>query len=193
MQRVAVFVDYQNVYKRARECFGWSGMPHMIGQVDPVKLGVRLAAGADRKLTHLGFYRGMPSSKHDAKGFGACQRQVSAWERQKVAVTTRPLNYRNPLEPKEKGIDVRIALDFVMMAMRDEYDVGILFSADTDLLPALESVREIKGPGAVEVAAWVPDYGYANRLQIDQMWCHLLKRDDFHHLFDPTDYTKARR
>lgn len=103
MQRVAVFVDYQNVYKRARECFGYPGMPHMIGQVDPVKLGVRLATGDNRRLTHLRFYRGMPSSKHDPKGFGACQRQVDTWTSNKVTVTTRPLNYRDPTDPKEKA------------------------------------------------------------------------------------------
>lgn len=81
--------------------------------------------------------------------------------------------------------------------MRDECDVGILFSADTDLLPALESVLEIKGPGSVEVAAWKSDTPghYANRLQLpDQnLWCHLLDRAEYHRLFDPKDYVKASR
>ncbi len=162
-----------------------------------MKLGVRLAAGDQRKLTHLRFYRGMPSSKHDSKGFGAAQRQNASWEANKVTVITRPLNYRDPMNPKEKGIDVRIAIDFVAMAMRGEYDVGILFSADTDLLPAIEAVLELKGPGSAEVAAWKSDKPgvYANRLQLPEhnLWCHILERTDFHHLFDPRDYLKASR
>lgn len=194
-QRVAVFVDYQNVYKRARQCFCNRDAPHMQGQVDLLRLGMRLARGGDRKLTSLRVYRGMPSSKHDEKGFAACQRQVAHWQQQKITAVTRPLNYRDPQAPKEKGIDVQIAIDFVMMAQRDEYDVGILFSADTDLLPALEAARAIKGVGAVEVAAWVPSQGYANRLDLKDptVWCHLLNREDYTHLFDPTDYNRKPR
>jgi hypothetical protein len=60
-------------------------------------------------------------------------------------VCTRLLNYRDPSEPKEKGIDVLLAIDFVMMAMRREYDIGVLCSADTDLVPTLEAVVTLKG------------------------------------------------
>ncbi len=41
---------------------------------------------------------------------------------------------------QEKGIDVALAVDFVTMVARGECDVAILFSSDTDLLPALEAV-----------------------------------------------------
>jgi uncharacterized LabA/DUF88 family protein len=34
-------------------------------------------------------------------------------------------------------------LDLAVMAIRDEYDVGILFSTDTDLKPALELVADL--------------------------------------------------
>ena len=41
-----------------------------------------------------------------------------------------------------------LALDFVAMAMRGEYEVGILMSTDTDLKPALELVAQMTtGPG----------------------------------------------
>lgn len=102
----------------------------------------------------------MPSSRHDPKGFGACQRQVSFWSGQAlVGAITRPLNYRDRARPVEKGIDVQIAVDFVRGAIEDKFDVGVLFSCDTDLLPALEAVIDLKGPESCEVAAWVPDHG----------------------------------
>ena len=76
-----------------------------------------------------------------------------------MTVITRDLRYppdwpRRPAQ--EKGIDVALAVDFVMMAARGEYDVGILFSSDTDLVPALEAVIALRpdDPPACEVAAW---------------------------------------
>lgn len=72
---------------------------------------------------------------------------LAIWRQNRlVTVSTRPLNYRNPKEPKEKGIDVLIAIDLV--------DVGILCSADTDLVPALEAVVRLKGESARETAGW---------------------------------------
>ena len=39
---------------------------------------------------------------------------------------------------EEKGIDVLIALDLALGARDDRYDVAVLVSADTDLVPAIE-------------------------------------------------------
>ena len=41
----------------------------------------------------------------------------------------------------EKQVDVRIAVDLVSMAQRDEYDVAYLLSADGDFVPAVEEAR----------------------------------------------------
>jgi hypothetical protein len=196
-QRLMVFIDYQNVYKGARSAFSVGPpdqRPHVFGQVRP--LAVAAAVRAGRTVEQVSVYRGMPSSKHDPKGFGACERQVAAWRAKNINVVTRPLNYREPHNPKEKGIDVRLAIDFVMKAMRDEYDVGILFSGDTDLLPAAEAVLELKGPGSVEFAAWLPGDGRAaNRLRaLDSngkaAWCHLLDERVYKTTEDLTDYNK---
>lgn len=74
-------------------------------------------------------------------------------------------------KPREKGIDVALAIDFVTMAVRGEYDVGILFSTDTDLKPALEAVAQLGTGVRAEVAAWSGD-GHNRRLSISsrQLW-----------------------
>lgn len=41
----------------------------------------------------------------------------------------------------EKAVDVKIAIDMVVMAERGEYDTAYLFSADGDLTPAVAAVR----------------------------------------------------
>lgn len=41
----------------------------------------------------------------------------------------------------EKQVDVRSAVDLVGKALRDEYDVAYLLSADGDFVPAVQEVR----------------------------------------------------
>jgi uncharacterized LabA/DUF88 family protein len=42
----------------------------------------------------------------------------------------------------EKGVDVQIAVDICMKAVRNEYDCLVLVSSDTDLIPAIKEVRQ---------------------------------------------------
>lgn len=202
LTRVAVFIDYQNVYMRAKELFAPPGAPFVEGQVYPRRLGVLLtqrgrSVDGERQLEFVKVFRGEPSPKHSPIGQAACQRQVRYWSSQaQVEAVTRPLHYysagyRNGVEQfesREKGIDVLIALAIALGAERDEYDVAVLFSADTDLLPALEQARA--AGKKVEVAAWKPDRGYASRLTLRGMWCHYLGRTDYQMVADPTDYTR---
>ena len=122
----------------------------------------------------------------DKRGYDACQRQVAHWNSVPgVRTLTRPLNYREPNRPREKGIDVALAIEMVRGAVDGRFDVAVLFSGDTDLLPAAEFVRERLGDEAIEFAAWKPIDGSAARvLQIDG------RRSRFH-LFDETWYRKA--
>jgi uncharacterized LabA/DUF88 family protein len=198
-QRVAVFLDYQNVYMAARSAFFTPWAPHVDGQAHPRRLALKLkgVGDNDRELVAVRVYRGQPSSKHDPKGYGASDRQMALWRQQALVVpVSRPLNYRDPFSPKEKGIDVRIAIDFVMMAMRNQYDIGVLFSGDTDLLPALEAVVELKGPQACESAAWVPADGSSPiilRVPGHRIRHHRPTATDYGHVADPTDDTVRRR
>ena len=44
----------------------------------------------------------------------------------------------------EKGVDVQMAVDLLVGAYEDKYDLAILVSSDTDLLPAIMKVRAMK-------------------------------------------------
>ena len=123
-----------------------------MGQFHPASLGALLAGrrnDRDRQLHQVRMYRGMPEAAMEKKAHSAARRQVSSWIRDPlVSATTRPLRYpRNypTVRAQEKGIDVQLALDFAMMAVRGEYDIGILMSGDTDLHPALEEVMRLGG------------------------------------------------
>jgi uncharacterized LabA/DUF88 family protein len=120
-------------------------------------------------------------------------KQCSAWAAAGVVVIARPLRYPFgwPAEKaREKGIDVLIAVDLVTMAADDEYDIAVLASADTDLVPALEYVtRRLAPPKRVEVVAWRSPI-LRSRLSVPGMnvWCHWLDVAKYQALADPTDY-----
>jgi uncharacterized LabA/DUF88 family protein len=193
--RVAVFIDYQNVHFSARSRFQPAGAPRQRGHVDPVRVAQRIVGkrrfGGD--LTAIRVYRGRPSPDHQPEAAGASDRQASHWERDpRVVVVRRQLRYPKawPVEPaQEKGIDVALAVDFVRLACESAYDVGVLFSRDTDLVPALEAVCDLEvGIAHVEVATWKG----ASRLRFPDSrlpWCHYLDVDDYEACRDDTDYT----
>jgi uncharacterized LabA/DUF88 family protein len=202
--RVVVFLDYQNVYKGARASFHSDDDHHVCGQIDPFTLGTCLAQDSpfDRELLEVRVYRGRPDATRDPKGYVACTRQCATWEKDpRVKVILRTLSYPYgwpttslPGEkPREKGIDVALAIDFVVMAVREEYDVGILMSTDTDLKPALEAVAVATAAGGprVEVAAWSGAEVRNRRLSISgkQLWCHWLDQAAYAKVYDWTNYS----
>lgn len=201
MTRVAVFIDYQNMYHGVRDAFGWRDEPHMVGQVDPYRLGTLLchlgkAVDPERKLEYVKAFRGEPSTEHSPKGHSACQRQVRRWNQHPlVEGVTRQLDYSVVLErdyrgnptrrlAREKGIDVLLALAIVGGAMRDEYDVAVLCSRDSDLMPALEETRRLGK--RVEMMCW----GRARPWVVGgrNVWCHHLQPHQYDQVSDETDY-----
>ena len=121
-------------------------------------------------------------------------KQCAAWRSLgKVTVIPRTLRYPYnwPAErEREKGVDVAMAIDFVCMAIDDYYDVGILVTTDTDLLPALDYVtNNVNLNNIVEVAACIGQ-NQKSRLRVtgQQVWCHLLYKSDYDLIADQTDY-----
>lgn len=149
MDRLPLFVDYQNVYMGARRAFSFQGSSdNTHGQADPMRLGRAIArrrpsyeGASPRHLQQVLVYRGLPSNRLDPKAYGAARRQVARWEASGCDPHVRALRYPNPRTKhgaEEKGIDVKLAIDLIKLATEDVYDVAVVFSADTDLLPALE-------------------------------------------------------
>lgn len=91
----------------------------------------------------------------------------------------------------KKGVDAQLAIDFIAGALDDRYDVGVIFSTDTDLRPALEFVsdRFPQKPRA-EAAAWRGPG--ANRpltaRRSRRTWVHYLDAADYGAVRDRTDY-----
>ena len=197
MQRVAVFLDWQNVYHCAREAFHDPlNDPSRYGSVRPKAFGELLMekGPAGRVLTHIGIYRGQPDPRRDPRTHAAHMRQRQAWEAECgtiLRVRTRALRYlaRRPLsEAEEKGVDVQLAIDAMLMAVGDEYDVAILATADNDLLPVVEGIlalRTVNGKPDVEVIGW---QGVTRALSVPGVPVRWIGRKDYEAVRDRTDY-----
>jgi uncharacterized LabA/DUF88 family protein len=210
-QRTIVFIDSQNTYKGARETFfipEGAVVPHgpgYHGQFHPLKIGELLVSrhpvgvSADRTLVEVRIYTGRPDPRRDGKTSSAHMRQCTEWERSGVTIIHRPLRYpygwperSQPGEQlEEKGIDVALAVDFVTMAVDGKYDVGIIFSTDTDLCPAIEYVLNMKDVSP-EVAAWRGSYDHGLKIAGQHLWCHRLTKADYVAVSDYRDYNLAR-
>jgi uncharacterized LabA/DUF88 family protein len=201
---VAVFIDSQNAYRDARRSFfDDKHDAATVGQFDPLKLALILARrstssfpGDQRQLSRLQLYTGLPDPLKDKRGYAATSRQIGKWGNHPlVRVFARPLLYphRWPVEPpRQKGVDVWLAVHFLAMAIRGEYDVGIMFSRDTDLVPALEEALAVGQHVCCEVVTWAPTATTGRRLRIPgrPLFCHYLNRTDFDAVEDRNDYNQ---
>ena len=199
LDRLAVFIDYQNAYRGARQAFGEDDDHYVVGQFDPFKLAKLIEKrhpsypGAKlRKLVRVQIYRGMPGSTKSPEGYAAARKQVARWGRAAITggplleVCTRPLDYRTGY-PREKGIDVVLALDLAFGAAGGDFDVVVLFSGDSDLLPALE--RAHGSEVACETAAWTGGGRRQPRKNYIR-WEHRLGQRDYDEVHDSFDYRR---
>ena len=119
------------------------------GQFDPVKLGQLIASrggpgGTTCSLSDVRIYSGRPDPNKDQRTHAAHMRQSNRRATNGATVITHGLRYPQnwPIDPaQEKGIDVAFAIDFVRLAITGAYDVGVMMSIDTDLLPACKGCR----------------------------------------------------
>jgi uncharacterized LabA/DUF88 family protein len=198
MIRVAVFIDLQNAYHCARDAFYDENAPSRFGNFSPIGLAEVLAGkgpGA-RRVTFVGVYVGAPDPRRDPQGARAQSRRVAAWQRasELVVVKSRGLRYppgRPISDAEEKGVDVQFAIDAMVMAVRDEYDVAMLVSADTDLLPVVEgllALKAVNGKPEVEVVGWK---GLTRGLVVPGVPVRWIGDRDFVTVRDHTDYNRS--
>jgi len=178
MADVAVFVDWQNVYRAARDAFELRQAPPARGNFDPLAIARFLTAGNRRgnagRLVRLEIHRGLPPPNTNPKGHGAAIRQKAAWEAlnpEIVSVKLRPVRV-NPEsgDEEEKGIDVALACSAVEHVLMDRCDVAVIFSHDTDLLPPVETICRVRDPANIETASWRSDLYYKRIPPAKQVW-----------------------
>lgn len=148
--RAIAFLDGQNLYHAARKAFRYSYPSY-----DPQALAAVVCKSKGWTLAQTRFYTGLHDASENPFWHGFWTAKLARMRRRGVTVYTRPLRYREKTvdlpdgtqhtyrSAEEKGIDVRIALDVLSLALRKEYDVALVFSQDQDFSDLPRDLGEI--------------------------------------------------
>lgn len=200
---VCLIVDYQNIHLTAHDLFAPRGTPVRGSLVDPLSFAEKVVEVRSARqqiprqktarLEAVNVFRGSPSNHREPGLYSAAQRQRAMWSRDpRVNVAYRTLRYPGNWgqswctdRPREKGIDVLVALDLVDQAQTGAFDIVILASHDTDMEPAVERAFRYRH-ARIETAGW---YG-ARRLRPHghNVWHTALGPEDFVATRDRHDY-----
>lgn len=151
IKRTFVFVGGQDLYRAAKEAFGYN-----YPNYDIKLLSEKICSAKGWTLNSIYFYTGMPDPQDDNFWHNFWSKKLSYMGRLGITIFSRPLRYHNKdfkcpfcsktytsLVGHEKGVDVRIALDVIRFAQEKMYDIALIFSQDQDLTEVAEEIRRI--------------------------------------------------
>jgi len=197
-KRAITFIDGQNLYHGLREAFSVTHPNY-----DLMKLSHAICKRGGWQLKQVRFYTGYPLSTDDPFWSAFWQKKLLAISRQGAFKFTRALRYRNrtftlddgteitKVIGEEKGIDVRLAIDLIRLALEKEYDVAVVFSQDQDLSEATQEVRKIsiQQDRWIKVACAFPvGPGTVNTRGIDHSEWAQFDEAFYTPCIDPADY-----
>lgn len=159
IKNTIVFVDGQNLYRAAKDAFGYN-----YPNYDIKLLSKKVCSTQGWNLTGIYFYTGIPDLQDNAFWHNFWSKKLSYLGRMGVKLFSRSLRYHNEdftcpacnkiytsLVGHEKGVDVRIALDVIRLAHERKYDVAVILSQDQDLSEVADEVRRI----SIEQNRWI--------------------------------------
>lgn len=187
-ESVAVFMDYENVRKSALGAFCDFGTASYKGMIDPVACARLIATKRNRPstLSKVFVFRGRPNPERQPEASSDFDRYWSRWQRDTAFQgVNRSIKYRDQDDgtwiAQEKGIDVALVVKLIAAGIEGKYDAVVVFSSDTDLLPAVEYVLEETGTH-IEIAAWAGNNCYPLFIRDGgrkRPYCHFLSEQDF--------------
>jgi uncharacterized LabA/DUF88 family protein len=133
-KKAAFFFDGQNLFRAAKDLF--DDDPYYHPSYDPLRLAEHICRENKWEMGPVQFYTGIPPRNEDSYWNDYWARKISYMKRRGVQTFTRHTRHG-----REKGIDVRIALDLIRLARTRKYNVAVIFSQDQDFS---EVVCEIK-------------------------------------------------
>ncbi len=196
--RAIAFIDGQNLFHAAREAFG-----HSFPNYDPKRLVTAVCDDRGWVVQQVRFYTGVPDAEDNRFWNHFWTSKLAQMGRQGIWTYSRSLRYQNQtvtlpdgtqhsyLAAHEKGIDVRIALDVVSLAIDNALDVALIFSQDQDLSEVSGEIRRIarrEGRWVKLASAFPSSPTYRNRRGIDRTDWIRIDRTTYDRCLDPRDY-----
>ena len=163
-ERVSIYIDGGNFHHLVLKKLGTQELNfdfnafanHLIGSRPVANQGKRYYVGTVREI--VGDARSKQAMARQTKFFTILQsygwRLMTSKLRSRqetIVIDDRVVDYRKLLKngikqiqltrTREKGIDVKLAIDLMVGAIDDKYDTAIIVSSDTDLIPAIDWIR----------------------------------------------------
>jgi uncharacterized LabA/DUF88 family protein len=197
VKRAVAFIDGQNLFHAAKKAFGYR-----FPNYDPLALAQRICQNKGWQFVQVRFYTGVPDTADSQFWNDFWTAKKAMMGRQGVHLYTRPLRYRDETihlpdgtpytyrVGKEKGIDIRIALDVIALAHQKRFDVGVIFSQDQDLSEAADEIRVIAREQSrwLKLASAYPHSPGCNRRGIDKTDWVKIDKATYDACIDPRDY-----
>jgi uncharacterized LabA/DUF88 family protein len=163
VERVAVYVDGFNLF------FGIRSQNPKAVNFDVVSY-VRSRLGSNQRLASVRYYSapvvGNPDAERAQKRYFAALRaskvEVILGRFQQKTIHCEHCGHSIP-SFEEKMTDVNIAVDVLADGLMDQFDVAILVSADSDLVPPIKKLNKVKSKKRVVVV--FPPNRYAMQLK----------------------------
>lgn len=202
-KRVVAFFDGQNLFFAVRNAFGYT-----FPNYNPLTLATSTCCSQNWNLTQVNFYTGLPDVSENLFWHHFWNAKLAAMGTRGVHTYSRLLKYTDETAilpdgtsasvriGREKGIDIRIALDVVRMARENLYDVALIFSQDQDLSEVADEVRSIsmQQDRWIKVACAFPsDFSYKNKRGIERTEWIRLDKATYDTCIDPNDYRPKQK
>jgi len=197
-KKTTAFIDGQNLIKSAEEAFG---IPYP--NFEPVSLAKMVCGIRGWDLIETRFYTGVPSPKDNQFWHDFWRKKIVQMKRDEIIVYFRELRYseNSIVLPdksiytftvgREKGTDIRIALDMVRLARIRSYDVALLFSQDQDFSEVVDEVKSIgrEQKRWIKIASAYPQSSTSrNRKGVNHTDWIPFDETDYDKCLDPRNY-----
>jgi uncharacterized LabA/DUF88 family protein len=193
--RAVCFFDAQNLLKSAEQAFGCTQ------HANPTMLAAAVCAEQGWRCDGVRFYSGVPDPNRDPNGSMLWQDKCDQLRVEGVSIYTRGLQYidrsfqladgswQSSPRIKEKGIDLRIGLDVVEMALQQTFDVAVLFCRDQDLTELLPTVARlaVQQGRTIRLASAYPESNSRMLRGIDGMEGIPISKDMYEACLDQRD------
>ena len=179
-ERISIFIDAGNFYHLVLKKLGLNEVEfNFEGFVNFIANGRQIIENGKR------FYIGTVREKRDGhestkamsnqtklfselinSGGWVIQTSKLRTRTEKIKIDDRVVNYQQILKSgikeviykksREKGIDVQLAVDLLIDAFDNKYDTAVIISSDTDMVPAINVVRNRLGKKVEYVGFSIP-------------------------------------
>ncbi|MCX6718554.1 MAG: NYN domain-containing protein [Candidatus Staskawiczbacteria bacterium] len=138
-EKVAVYIDGNNFYKylKNKEINFPKGVKFNFNKFIDYIIGNRECVS---KRYYVGIARNLDGTDKSKQIVAGQQKFVSKMERDGFIIKRGRVMYDKG-KIREKGTDVKMAVDLIIGAVDNIYDTAVLVSSDTDLIPAIKYVK----------------------------------------------------